>query len=104
MRAFPLDPSLDGAKLGSKAGFDLTVPFGAGDNPEFSVPDTPRFVVAKTAATVEEALTRCPQTFFELMVALGTQDGRDILRSFDDLRAKGRLKRLDDGKYALKDA
>ena len=66
------------------------------------MPDTPRFVTAKTAATVEEALTRSPQTFFELMLALGTRDGRDILRAFDDLRAKGRLKRLEDGKYALK--
>jgi len=103
MRAFPLDPSLDGAKLGSKAGFDLTVPFGAGGSPEFSVPDTPRFVAAKTAASVEEALQRSPQTFFELMVALGTQDGRDVLRSFDDLRAQGRLKRLENGKYALND-
>jgi hypothetical protein len=29
MRAFPLDPSLHGAKLGSKAGFDLTIPFAS---------------------------------------------------------------------------
>jgi UbiD family decarboxylase len=102
MRAFPLDPSLEGAKLGSKAGFDLTIPFGASDSSEFSVPDAPRFISAITAGTVEEALTRGPQTFFELMLALGTKDGRKILHAFDDLRAKGHLKRLEDGKYALK--
>ena len=30
-RAVPLDPSLEGRRVGAKAGFDLTRPFGKGD-------------------------------------------------------------------------
>jgi hypothetical protein len=35
------------------------------------------------------------------MAALGTRDGREILREFDKLYREGRLKRLKDGRYAL---
>lgn len=101
MRAFPLDPSLDGARLGSKAGFDLTIPFGAKSAPEFSVPDTPRASEGQPVASVEEALLVGPRTFYEIMNALGTKDGRCILRAFHELRSQGRLIRLDDGRYAL---
>ena len=35
------------------------------------------------------------------MAALGTRDGREILRDFDKLYAQGRLQRLKDGRYTL---
>jgi hypothetical protein len=52
---------------------------------------------------VEDALANGPKNFIDIMMAIGTRDGRDILRSFDDLRKVGRLQRLDDGRYALAD-
>jgi UbiD family decarboxylase len=103
MRAFPLDPSLCGAKLGSKAGFDLTIPFGAKSSSEFAIPDTPRLIAVEKFGSVEDALTNGPKTFVDIMMAIGTGDGRDVLRAFDDLRKVGRLQRLDDGRYALAD-
>jgi UbiD family decarboxylase len=103
MRAMPLDPSLDGAHLGSKAGFDLTVPFGAQGRPEFSVPDVPQLdVKADHRCTVEEVLAAGPRTFFEIMKDIGSRDGREILGIFDDLRRQGRLQRLEDGRYSLR--
>jgi hypothetical protein len=50
---------------------------------------------------VEQALTQGPATYLELMAAVGTRDGREILRDFDKLYAQGRLTRLKDGRYAL---
>ena len=102
MRAIPLDPSLAGARLGSKVGFDLTMPFGAKGSPEFSVPDMPHLDArADRHCTVEEVLATGPKTFFDIMKAAGSCDGREILRAFDDLRQQGRLQRVDDGRYAL---
>jgi 3-polyprenyl-4-hydroxybenzoate decarboxylase len=104
MRAMPLDPSLDGARVGSKAGFDLTIPFGAKGSPAFSVPAAPQLDAVTGRGTVEDVLATGPQTFFEIMKATGTRDGREILGAFDDLRRRGRLQRLDDGRYALHSA
>ena len=51
--------------------------------------------------SLEAALAECPATYLDLMAALGTRDGREILREFDKLYREGRLKRLKDGRYAL---
>jgi UbiD family decarboxylase len=102
MRTIPLDPSLEGARLGSKAGFDLTMPFGAKGSPEFSVPAAPHIDAVTGHGTVEDALASGPKTFFDIVKAIGTRDGREILGAFDDLRRQGRLERLDDGRYALR--
>ena len=51
--------------------------------------------------TLEAALADGPATYLDLMAALGTRDGREILRDFDRLYAQGRLKRLKDGRYTL---
>jgi 2,5-furandicarboxylate decarboxylase 1 len=102
MRAVPLDPSLEGARLGSKAGFDLTIPFGARESPEFSVPAAPHIDGVGGHGTVEDALIAGPKTFFDIVKSIGTRDGREILGAFDDLRRQGRLHRLDDGRYALR--
>ena len=39
--------------------------------------------------------------FIQVMAALGTRDGREILRDFGKLYEQGRLKRLQDGRYTL---
>ena len=51
--------------------------------------------------TIEAALAEGPATYLDLMAALGTRDGRELLRDFDRLYAQGRLARLKDGRYTL---
>ena len=101
-RVVPLDPSLGGARTGAKLGFDCTIPFGKANSLEFSVPTPP---VAKKGAqhkSVEEALAAGPASFLELMAALGSKDGREIVRALDALYAAKNLGRADDGRYVLK--
>jgi UbiD family decarboxylase len=103
-RCVPLDPSLQGSRTGAKCGFDCTKPFGKGESAEFTVPQAPQLPAAPAAgarASVEERLAQGPATYVELMAAIGSRDGREILRDFDKLYAQGRLTRLKDGRYAL---
>jgi UbiD family decarboxylase len=102
-RVVPLDPSLGGARTGAKLGFDCTIPFGKANTLEFSVPLPP---VAKQAAphrSAADALAAGPASFLELMAALGSKDGREIVRELDALYTAQRLTRHDDGRYVLKD-
>jgi 2,5-furandicarboxylate decarboxylase 1 len=100
-RAVPLDPSLAGARVGAKAGFDCTIPFGQRDSFEYRVPAAPTLVPAASAVSVEEALRQGKANFATLMERCGTRDGRALLRGFDALDAEGRLTRNTDGTYAL---
>jgi UbiD family decarboxylase len=102
-RCVPLDPSLQGSRTGAKCGFDCTKPFGKGDSVEFTVPHAPR-LPQRPRQTLEAALAAGPATYLELMAALGTRDGREILRDFEKLYAQGRLTRLKDGRYTLNGA
>ena len=99
-RAVPLDPSLDGARAGDKAGFDLTRPFGSAGAQEWRVPDPPAFAQTEKRS-VEDALRDGPKSFRELMEAAGTDDGREVVRELERFYADGSLKRQDDGRYAL---
>jgi len=99
-RCVPLDPSLQGSRTGAKAGFDCTKPFGKGDSVEFMVPKPPQ-LPQREHASLEAALSVGPASFLDLMAALGTRDGRELVREFDRLYAEGRLSRLNDGRYTL---
>jgi 2,5-furandicarboxylate decarboxylase 1 len=99
-RTLPLDPSLDGMRTGSKAGFDLTLPFGKKGDLELTLPEPPVFG-EKTCDTVAEALSAGPQHYSEIMSAVGSRDGREVAIELDELRQAGKLRRNDDGKYAL---
>jgi 3-polyprenyl-4-hydroxybenzoate decarboxylase len=99
-RCVPLDPSLQGSRTGAKGGFDCTKPFGKGSSVEFTVPHPPQ-MPQRPHRSLEAALTEGPATYLELMAALGTRDGREILRDFGKLYEQGRLKRLQDGRYTL---
>jgi 2,5-furandicarboxylate decarboxylase 1 len=101
-RVVPLDPSLGGARTGAKLGFDCTIPFGKGASFEFSVPEPPAAITAAPQKSVAEALEAGPASFSQLMAALGSRDGREIVRQLDGLYADRRLGRLDDGRYVLK--
>ena len=101
-RAVPLDPSLQGARAGAKAGFDLTVPFGRLGAQEFTVPEPPKLAdEAARGIPAAEALEAGPKHFRELMEAAGSEDGREIVRELESLYAEGRLGRDPDGRYVL---
>jgi 2,5-furandicarboxylate decarboxylase 1 len=100
MRTLPLDPSLDGRRTGAKTGFDLTWPFGAAEALETSVPAPPEFTGARFAS-VRDALAAGPKYFAELVAALGSTDGREIVRELDALRSSPGLTRDKRGRYLL---
>jgi 3-polyprenyl-4-hydroxybenzoate decarboxylase len=97
MRTLPLDPSLDGANTGAKAGFDLTLPPGE-RKLEHRVPQPPRFD-GKRFDSLQAALADGPKFFGELMSATGSRDGREIVRELEGLRRAGRLTRDEEGRY-----
>src|SRR5258707_127760 len=98
MRTLPLDPSITSGRVGSKAGFDLTWPFGTGNRLETRVPEPPRFE-GRRFASVKAALTDGPKHFEELMTAIGSRDGREIVRELEALRTSLALDRDQDGRY-----
>jgi hypothetical protein len=100
MRTLPLDPSLADARVGGKAGYDLTWPFGSGGRLDMSVPEAPRFEGARFAS-VEAALAHGPKSFEDLMAAMGSRDGREIVRVLDQLRHSRGLTRDARGHYLL---
>jgi 2,5-furandicarboxylate decarboxylase 1 len=101
MRTLPLDPSLAaGIRTGAKAGFDLTWPFGSGARLETRVPEPPRFA-GQRFPSVAAALGHGPKYFEELMAAVGSRDGREIVRELDTLRQNG-LDRDAEGRYLIK--
>jgi 2,5-furandicarboxylate decarboxylase 1 len=104
-RVSPLDPSLDPhAKVGSKAGFDLTLPFGGAQSLELRLPEPPDFTGPRFAS-VHDALRDGPKYFEELMAALGSADGREVVVMLDALRQAGVLGREpSEGRYLLVDA
>ena len=99
-RCVPLDPSLEGARVGAKAGFDCTKPFGRSGTLDFTVPLPPQ-LPDRPCRPIEAVLAAGPATFLDLMAAAGTRDGREVLAELDRLYRAGRLVRLDDGRYAL---
>jgi UbiD family decarboxylase len=101
MRTVPIDPSLMGARTGAKLGFDLTWPVGAAAKLELQVPAPPTYK-GKRFASVEAALADGPKFFEELMSAVGSRDGREIVRTLDGLRATAALERDVEGRYVFK--
>ena len=105
MRAMPLDPSLAGERTGAKLGFDLTLPLlapGAVRPLEHRIPAPPQpGGAAGPATTPEAALAAGPKTFAELMRATGSRDGRELVRWLEGQLDAGRIRRDDEGRWAL---
>jgi 2,5-furandicarboxylate decarboxylase 1 len=100
-RTLPLDPSLGDAITGAKAGYDLTLPAGRAGALESEIPQPPSFAGARFAS-VEAALRDGPKFFADLMAALGSDDGREIVLTLEELHRQGRLKRDPaEGRYSL---
>jgi 2,5-furandicarboxylate decarboxylase 1 len=101
MRTLPLDPSIISGRVGAKAGFDLTWPFGTGTRLETRIPEPPRFA-GQRFASIEAALADGPKYFEQLMTAVGSRDGREIVRALEALRAREGLDRDGEGRYFIK--
>ena len=99
VRLSPLDPSLHGARTGSKAGYDLTWPMEHAGRWELSTPAAPSYP-GERFETLEAALRDGPKRFEELMAALGSRDGREIVRELNEFRDRG-LERDERGRYFL---
>jgi 2,5-furandicarboxylate decarboxylase 1 len=100
VRALPLDPSLGGKHIGGKIGFDLTWPYGSSNDLERQ-PPTPPSYAGKTFPSLRDALTDGPKFFEELIAALGSHDGRDVVRELEALAQSVTLKRDASGRYSL---
>jgi UbiD family decarboxylase len=98
MRTLPLDPSLDGATTGAKAGFDLT--FKSPQSLEHRVPQPPKFD-SRRFDSLQAALADGPKFFAELMAAVGSRDGREIVRELESMRSAGQLSRDGEGRYCM---
>jgi UbiD family decarboxylase len=101
MRTLPLDPSLSpGQRVGAKAGYDLTWPFGTGGRLEVRVPAPPQFD-GKRFPSIEAALADGPKFFEDLMSAVGSRDGREVVRDLARLRDMLALDRDGEGRYLM---
>src|SRR5436190_7663562 len=67
-RPMPLDPSLRGRTVSSKAGFDLTLPYGERTGLDSRTPEPPRYE-GRRFDSIEAALADGPKFFVELMSA-----------------------------------
>jgi UbiD family decarboxylase len=102
MRTLPLDPSLAGAaRVGSKAGYDLTWPFGTSGRLEARVPAAPVYQ-GKRFPSIAAALTDGPKFFEQVMSAVGSRDGREVVLALEALRDKLALDRDAEGRYFIK--
>jgi 2,5-furandicarboxylate decarboxylase 1 len=101
MLGMRMDPSLDGRRIGAKAGFDCTIPFGRKETVATKVAMAPAFGGPRRFQTVREALAAGPIYFVDIMRGLGSNDGREIAIELDALREQGVLCRNSDGQYFL---
>jgi 2,5-furandicarboxylate decarboxylase 1 len=100
MRALPLDPSLDpGKRIGAKAGFDLTVAFGR-TGMESLIPNVPTYS-DRRFPSIRAALEDGPKRFEELIGAVGSRDGREIVLELERLRSELSIGRDAFGRYTL---
>jgi 2,5-furandicarboxylate decarboxylase 1 len=100
MRTLPLDPSITAGRVGAKVGYDLTWPFGTGTRLETRIPEPPRFT-GRRFPSIEAALADGPKYFEELMTAVGSRDGREIVLALEALRSRAALDRDGEGRYFI---
>ncbi len=99
--AMGMDLSLGCAETGSRAGFDLTLPFERQGELLTTVCGAPSFTKQARFQTVEQALEAEPHYFAQLMEALGSRDGREIMLELVEMKEAGKVHRLENGEYAL---
>lgn len=102
-RVVPIDPSLHGARVGAKAGFDLTIATDRKGSMEFTVSGPPTIEDGTRFDSILAALEDGPKFYRDLMVAIGTRDARDVIPELEELRKNGRLARGSDGEFQLRE-
>ncbi len=99
MRTLPLDPSLTGGRMGAKAGFDLT--WRSARERDLKHASPRRRVCRASLSLGRGALADGPKQFEELMAAVGSRDGREIVRELEVLRSRDALHRDGEGRYLI---
>jgi UbiD family decarboxylase len=90
--AFYSDPMTSERGTLTKVGFDATAGL-PGDSMVHWRPTPPQVSLVRRASSVREALQDGPLYFREIMDALGSDDGREIVLELDELREEGVLTR-----------
>ena len=104
MRTLPLDPVAH-QRPGRRQGRlrpHLAVRHGERGSKR-AIPEPPRFA-GRRFPSVEAALADGPKYFEELMTAVGSRDGREIVRDLEALRARAALDRDGEGRYLIEGA
>lgn len=100
---FYMDPTQGEEKTVGKIGFDATEPYGFPDTVERWRAKPPRLTRAKRFAGVREALATGPMFFKDLVEALGSDDGRELVLELTALQEQGALARGRNGEWMLRD-
>lgn len=100
--AFYMEPLPDPGGTVTKAGFDLTEPYGREDTIDNWIAVAPRLEPAPRFQTVRQALESGPLFFSQIMDSMGSDDGREISMELHELREEGVLDRLENGEWTLK--
>jgi 2,5-furandicarboxylate decarboxylase 1 len=99
--AFYMEPEISDDGTMTKAGFDLTLPYGKADTVDNWIAVAPVLEPKARFQTVRQALDSGPMFFSQLVESLGSDDGREISVELHALREEGVLTRLDNGEWAL---
>ena len=100
--ALTMDPVIDENGKMTKGGFDMTAPFGAAERITDRLSFAPTLAGEATAKTAREVLAAGPKHFIEIMRALGSRDGREVILELDALREQNAIERLSNGEWALR--
>jgi 2,5-furandicarboxylate decarboxylase 1 len=88
--------------ISDKVGFDCTWNHPRPTTVTARVPEAAKIGGPARFQTVQQALETGPMHFAKLMSALGSRDGRELVREIEALRDAGHLDRNSDGEYYLK--
>ena len=99
MMGMTMDPSLQGRRIGAKAGFDCTKPYGRDGEIPLTRSAAKVFKGPARFQTVEQALASSPMFYADVVESIGSDDGREIACALDALRQEGKLGRDRDGRY-----
>ena len=101
----PMDPSLDAGKVGTKAGFDLTLPIKRRGELMLTIATAPKIKSAKRFKSAREAISEGGAMFLsDIIAAVGSKDGREVIMELDEIRQDGKLMRDKDGRYLIGDS
>ena len=101
--AFAMDVTAGPDRLVAKLGFDLTSP-PAVTGIRAEIAAAPQLTGERWATNVGEALAAGPRHFTQLMVDLGSEDGREIVIELEKLRETQAVGRREDGAWCLAEA